>query len=95
MLVVSRHANEKIRLGTEIEVTVVAIRGDKVLIGVDAPPQMPITRNELYERMIETIGKPVSLAGKRKAAQQQFNPKGLSDDSDHGSSRGDDQAAFE
>lgn len=49
MLVVSRKVDEKIVIGKEIVITLVAIRGDKVRIGVSAPKDTPILRQELVE----------------------------------------------
>ena len=49
MLVLSRHRDEKIIIGDNIVVTVVDIRGDKVRIGIDAPKQVVIDREEVYE----------------------------------------------
>ena len=47
MLVLSRHVSEKIHIGSEITITVVRIAGDKVRIGIDAPPELNILRDEL------------------------------------------------
>ena len=47
MLVLSRHVSEKIHIGPEITITVVRIAGDKVRIGIDAPPDLNILRDEL------------------------------------------------
>ena len=49
MLVLSRHRDETIMLGDDIEVTVVDIRGDKVRLGVEAPKEVPVHRREVYE----------------------------------------------
>jgi len=49
MLVLSRQRDETIMIGDEIELTVVDIRGDKVRIGIEAPPHVPVHRKEVYE----------------------------------------------
>lgn len=49
MLVLSRHTNEVIRIGDDIKITVVSIRGDKVRIGIDAPRDVSVHRSEVYE----------------------------------------------
>jgi carbon storage regulator len=48
MLVLSRHKDECIMIG-EIKVVVVDIRGDKVRLGIDAPPEVPVHRREVYD----------------------------------------------
>jgi carbon storage regulator len=47
MLVLSRKLNEKILLGDAIVVTVVAIRGNQVRLGIEAPRDVEIVRAEL------------------------------------------------
>ena len=49
MLVLSRHRDESIRIGDEIVVTIVDIRGDKVRLGIEAPSHVPVHRQEVYE----------------------------------------------
>ena len=49
MLVLSRHRDESIMIGDEIVITVVDIRGDKVRLGIDAPQDVPVHRQEVYE----------------------------------------------
>ena len=49
MLVLSRHRDESIIIGDTIVVTIVDIRGDKVRLGIDAPQDIPVHRQEVYE----------------------------------------------
>ena len=49
MLVLSRHKNQTIMIGDNIEITVVDIRGDKVRLGISAPGKIPVHRKEVYE----------------------------------------------
>lgn len=49
MLVLSRHRDESIMIGDDIEVVVVSIKGDKVRLGFSAPREVPIHRKEFYE----------------------------------------------
>ena len=46
-LVLSRGRNQRIRIGTDIWISVVDIRGDKVRLGIDAPPSVQVMREEL------------------------------------------------
>lgn len=49
MLVLSRKRNESIVLNDNIVITVIEIRGDKVRLGIEAPKEMPVHRQEVYE----------------------------------------------
>ncbi len=49
MLVLSRKKNEAIRINNDIVITVVEIRGDKVRLGIDAPKDVAVHRQEVYE----------------------------------------------
>ncbi len=49
MLVLSRQRDESIIIGDDIQITIVDIRGDKVRIGITAPPHVPVHRREIYE----------------------------------------------
>ena len=49
MLVLSRHIGEEIIINGDISVTVVSIRGDKVRLGIVAPRDVPVHRQEVYE----------------------------------------------
>jgi carbon storage regulator len=47
MLVLSRKESERIRVGDSIVLTVVRVSGDKVRLGIEAPPDMLVLRDEL------------------------------------------------
>jgi carbon storage regulator len=49
MLVLSRKKNESIVINNDITITVVEIRGDKVRLGIVAPKDVPVHRQEVYE----------------------------------------------
>ena len=49
MLVLSRKKNESIIINDDIKIVVVEIRGDKVRLGVDAPKEVPVHRQEVYD----------------------------------------------
>ncbi len=61
MLVLTRKSNQSIMIGDEIEISVLAIMGEKVRIGIQAPRDVPVFRREVYleiqqERAEETKG---------------------------------------
>ena len=49
MLVLSRKKDESIIIGKNIIITIVDIRGDKVRLGIQAPTEIPVHRQEVYE----------------------------------------------
>jgi len=66
MLVLSRKLNEQIVIGDGIVVTVVAIRGGQVRLGVDAPKDIPIFREELregFQQKADGEDKPAAKSG--------------------------------
>lgn len=70
MLVLSRKVNETIVIGDDIEIMVVALEGDRVRLGVKAPPGVSVHRGEIYEAIREE---------NRRAAETKGNIKGLMD----------------
>jgi len=48
MLVLTRKSNQSIMIGDEIEISVLAIMGEKVRIGIQAPRSIPVFRKEVY-----------------------------------------------
>ncbi len=49
MLVLSRQRDESIVIGDDVIITIVDIRGEKVRLGISAPPHVPVHRKEIYE----------------------------------------------
>lgn len=51
MLILSRRAQESFKIGDDITVTILEIKGHQVRVGIDAPKQVPVHREEIYERI--------------------------------------------
>ena len=49
MLVLSRKKDESIVINDDIVITIVEIRGDKVRLGIDAPTEIPVHRQEVFD----------------------------------------------
>jgi carbon storage regulator len=58
MLVLTRKSNQSIMIGDEIEVSILAISGDKVRLGIDAPRSVPVFRKEVYLEIQQDRGEP-------------------------------------
>jgi carbon storage regulator len=53
MLILSRRVNEKIVIGDDIVVSVVEVRGDQVKLGIDAPRNVKVFRQEVFDAIQE------------------------------------------
>lgn len=53
MLVLTRKTSQSIMIGDEIEVSILSVSGDKVRLGIDAPRDVAVFRNEVYEAIDE------------------------------------------
>jgi carbon storage regulator len=51
MLILSRRIGETIRIGPDIVVTVLGVKGSQVRIGVDAPKEVEVHREEIFDRI--------------------------------------------
>ena len=58
MLVLTRKLGEQIRIGPDITVTLVAIQGNRIRIGIDAPQDVEVLRGELAEFRTQPPAKP-------------------------------------
>jgi carbon storage regulator len=62
MLVLTRKSNQSIMIGDEIEVSVLAISGEKVRLGIEAPKSVPVFRKEVYVEIQADRGEPSTEA---------------------------------
>lgn len=61
MLILTRNINSTIRISDNIKVTLLEIRGNQARIGIDAPREISVHREEIYDKLME---------GKRKAQME-------------------------
>lgn len=81
MLVLSRQRDETIMIGDDVEITIVDIRGDKVRLGITAPPHVAVHRKEVYEAIRREKqangqgGAVESLANRKEKAKNEDKPE--------------------
>ena len=74
MLVLTRRVGERLRIGPDIEVVVLEIRGREARLGITAPTSVPIHREEIYLKLqeaaraeaVEGAKRPVARVGRRE-----------------------------
>jgi carbon storage regulator len=64
MLVLTRNVGEKIVIDGNISVTVVAVKGNKVRLGIEAPDYVRVDRQEVHERRAELVAEPHCQVGR-------------------------------
>ena len=75
MLVLSRQRDESIVIGSSIVIsdniviTIVDIRGDKVRLGIEAPPEVPVHRQEVYEAIKRADQRDLEMPQRRDSRQ--------------------------
>jgi len=53
MLILTRRLGEKLRIGDDVTVTILGVKGCQVRIGIDAPRDVMVNREEIYQRILK------------------------------------------
>ncbi len=53
MLILSRRIGEKIVIGDNVTITVLGVKGNQVRVGIEAPRDVPVHREEIYQRILK------------------------------------------
>lgn len=74
MLVLSRRKGESVIIGGEVTVTVVEVRGDQIRLGIDAPRNVKVYREEVYRQVLEENEAAARSAGDAAALLGRVKP---------------------
>ncbi len=77
MLVISRRTDEAIMIGDGIEIRILRVGRDGVRIGVVAPPQVPVHRQEVYEQIREANRTAAAASGAIAEVSERLRRKSL------------------
>ncbi|HNP37480.1 MAG TPA: carbon storage regulator CsrA [Woeseiaceae bacterium] len=66
MLILTRRAGETVMIGSDVTITVLGVKGNQVRIGVNAPKDVAVHREEIYERI---QSEQAAASGAKKAAE--------------------------
>ena len=53
MLILTRRVGEKLVIGENVTVAVLGVKGNQIRIGIDAPPDVKVNREEIYEKILK------------------------------------------
>ena len=63
MLILTRRIGESVKIGDDIRVTVLGVRGNQIRMGIHAPAEVPVHREEIYDRVHENVDREIVKDG--------------------------------
>ena len=63
MLILTRKIGESLKIGDAIRVTVLGVRGNQIRMGIHAPAEVPVHRQEIYDRIHENVDPEIGKVG--------------------------------
>lgn len=62
MLILTRKVGESVLIGDDISITVLSVRGNQVKLGVQAPKEVSVHREEIYQRILQSKDEQIGRA---------------------------------
>ena len=63
MLILTRRIGESLKIGDDMRVTVLGVRGNQIRMGIHAPAEVPVHREEIYDRVHENVDREIVKDG--------------------------------
>lgn len=78
MLILSRRTDESIVIGDEVTITILSVKGKQVRIGITAPPDVSVHREEIYQRI--QAGEPTETVDATEESDAQATDSSIDND---------------